>query len=108
MEDPQNFDDDSFAPLRARSFGSDSQKPASDPASRQEDSSSRRRSTASNPRDEFNGPLVPAQFKLPQDLVQSLKLHAISSNRSMSEIVLECLTSPETVGKAWVSTRRAG
>jgi hypothetical protein len=44
---------------------------------------------------------------LPQDLVQSLKLHSISDGKSMSEIVLECLTSDRFIGKAWVSTRRA-
>ena len=56
---------------------------------------------------DFTGPLVPAQFKLPQDLVQSLKLHSISENRSMSEIVLECLTSERCINKAWVAVRRA-
>jgi hypothetical protein len=56
---------------------------------------------------DFTGPLTPAQFKLPQDLVQSLKLHSISDGKSMSEIVLECLTSDRFIGKAWVSTRRA-
>lgn len=60
-------------------------------------------STASD----FTAPLVPAQFKLPGDLVQSLKLHSISDGKSMSEIVLECLTSDRFIGKAWVSTRRA-
>ena len=60
-------------------------------------------STASD----FTAPLVPAQFKLPGDLVQSLKLHSISDGKAMSEIVLECLTSDRFIGKAWVSTRRA-
>jgi len=56
----------------------------------------------------FNGPLVPTQFKLPDDLVQSLKLHAIASGQTMSEIVLEALTSQMVINKAWVSTRKAG
>ena len=57
---------------------------------------------------DFTGPLIPVQFKLPQDLAASLKLHSISNTESMSEIVLRCLTTPELVSKAWVSTRKAG
>ena len=66
----------------------------------------KRRKQASNS-DEFNGSLVPAQFKLPADLVQSLKLHAIGTNESMSAIVLRCLTSADLVTKAWVQSRKA-
>lgn len=51
---------------------------------------------------------IPVQFKLPQDLAASLKLHSISNGESMSEIVLRCLTPSELVSKAWVSTRQAG
>ena len=67
----------------------------------------KRRKQTSNS-DEFNGSLVPAQFKLPADLVQSLKLHAIGTNESMSAIVLRCLTSTDLVTKAWVQSRKAG
>jgi hypothetical protein len=56
-------------------------------------------------RDEFTGALQPLQVKIPADLIQSLKLHAISSGQTMSEMVLECLTSKATIGKAWISTR---
>jgi hypothetical protein len=56
---------------------------------------------------EFSGSLVPAQFKLPADLVQSLKLHAIDTGENMSEIVLRCLTTADVVAKAWISTRKA-
>ena len=56
---------------------------------------------------EFSGSLVPAQFKLPADLVQSLKLHSIGTNESMSAIVLRCLTSTDVVTKAWVQSRKA-
>ena len=38
-------------------------------------------------------------------MIQSLKLHAISTDRTMSEMVLECLTSNATISKAWISTR---
>lgn len=58
-------------------------------------------------KDHFNEGLVPAQFKLPRDLVASLKLHSIGSGKSMSEIVLDCLTSDELIAKAWISTKRA-
>ena len=56
-------------------------------------------------RDEFTGALQPLQVKIPADLIQSLKLHAISTDRTMSEMVLECLTSNATISKAWISTR---
>lgn len=57
---------------------------------------------------DFTGPLAPCQLKIPTDLIQSLKLHSISSGKTMSELVFECITSPEMLGKAWISTRRAG
>jgi hypothetical protein len=56
---------------------------------------------------EFSGSLVPAQFKLPADLVQSLKLHAIDTGETMSDIVLRCMTSADTIAKAWISTRNS-
>lgn len=69
---------------------------------------SRRRKAADvNTANQFNGALVPAQFKLPADLVQSLKLHSISSGETMSEIVLRCMTTADLIEKAWISTRRA-
>ena len=68
---------------------------------------SSRRAPATTTAD-FTGPAVPVQFKLPQDLAASLKLHSISNGESMSEIVLRCLTTSELVSKAWVSTRKAG
>jgi hypothetical protein len=68
---------------------------------------SRRRKQAPTT-NEFNGSLVPAQFKLPADLVQSLKLHAIDTGETMSEIVLRCLTTTDVLTKAWISTRKAG
>jgi len=69
-------------------------------------SAPKRRKQSTNA-EEFTGSLVPAQFKLPADLVQSLKLHAIGTNESMSAIVLRCLTSTDLVTKAWVQSRKA-
>jgi hypothetical protein len=66
-----------------------------------------RRKTKAATANQFTGPLAPAQFKLPSDLLQSLKLHAIDSNETMSEIVLRCLTSGDLIEKAWISTRKA-
>jgi len=58
-------------------------------------------------RDEFTGALQPLQVKIPADLIQSLKLHAIGTGRTMSDLVLDCLTSDQQITKAWVSSRRA-
>lgn len=58
-------------------------------------------------REDFAGPNAPLQVKIPTDLIQSLKLHSISTGKTMSELVLECLTSPEMLGKAWVASRKA-
>ncbi len=70
--------------------------------------STRRRATATaSTAGDFTGNPVPGQFKLPGDLLQSLKLISIQEGRSMSAIVLDCLTSDRTIGKAWVSTRRS-
>jgi len=60
---------------------------------------------SANGRDEFTGALQPLQVKIPADLIQSLKLHAIAANKTMSEMVLECLTGDSTISKAWISTR---
>ena len=67
----------------------------------------RRPEPRANTRDEFTQPAAPLQVKLPQDLIQSLKLHSIGSNKTMSDLVLECLTTQAMVSKAWISTRRA-
>jgi len=58
-------------------------------------------------RDEFTGALQPLQVKIPSDLIQSLKLHAIGTDKTMSDLVLDCLTSDVQITKAWVSSRRA-
>ena len=59
-----------------------------------------------NSREQFTGANIPYQVKVPEDLVQSLKLHAIQSGKTMSQLVVECLTSKDFIAKAWVSTRR--
>lgn len=81
--------------------------PAADASDEPKESSRRKREAPTTAAD-FTGPQVPLQVKLPQDLVQSLKLHAIANNETMSDIVFRALTSEQFIGKAWISTRRAG
>jgi cell wall assembly regulator SMI1 len=80
---------------------------AADPAPVQTPATVSSRRAPSTTTADFTGASVPVQFKLPQDLAASLKLHSISNTESMSEIVLRCLTTSELVSKAWVSTRKA-
>lgn len=54
----------------------------------------------------FDGPPTQVQLRLPQDLVQSLRLHSISEGKTMSQLVLECCISETTINKAWISTRK--
>ena len=54
----------------------------------------------------FDGPPTQVQLRLPQDLVQSLRLHSISEGKTMSQLVLECCISEDTINKAWISTRK--
>ena len=62
---------------------------------------------ASNPTEEFTGPNAALQVRIPRDLIVSLKLHSLQNDRTISDIVLECLTTDTAVTKAWVQTRRA-
>ena len=60
----------------------------------------------SSTRDQFNGTTTPIQLKIDSELIQSLKLHALSSGKSMSEIVMECLTSKDMIKRAWITVRQ--
>ena len=80
---------------------------ANDPPANDPPAPSRRRKQSQLGR-EFTGQLVPAQFKLPHDLVQSLRLHSVDTSETMSEIVLRCLTSADKIAKAWINTRSTG
>ena len=55
----------------------------------------------------YTGSKVSAQFRLPEDLMQSLRLHAIKENTSISAVVESCLCSEQYIGKAYVSVRDA-
>lgn len=68
---------------------------------------STKRRQAKSTREHFTEATVNAQFKLPRDLVASLRLHSIATGKTMSELVLDTLTSENTVSKAWISTKRA-
>lgn len=66
----------------------------------------RRRRRASSTA-EFTGPLIPAQFKIPADLLSSLKLLSFDSGETMSALVIKCLTSQDSIPKCWLQ-KRAG
>lgn len=68
----------------------------------------RRRRRSESASVEFGGALVPLQIRVPQELVQSLRLLSIDQNKTVSEIVLESLTSGVKIDKAWVSRRKTG
>lgn len=56
---------------------------------------------------EYQGSLTAAQYRLPSDLLQSLRLHAIKEGISVSKLVQSCLTSEKMITKAHVTIRDA-
>lgn len=68
----------------------------------------RRRKRPEASSNEFTGSPVPLQIRVPSDLVQSLRLLAIDQDRTVSEIVLEAITTGQRVDKAWVARRKTG
>ncbi len=94
------------APLEERVQSSDELLTDTDSGVESSPAPSRRRKQVDTT-NQFSGPLAPVQFKLPADLISSLKLHSINGNESMSDIVLRCLTSADLIEKAWISTRKA-
>ena len=120
MDETGNFGSDDYAEKDKHRLPASSERRVSLPmqrASTQPEESPSRPATPQSPpsrttggtstscRDEFTGALQPLQVKIPADLIQSLKLHAIAANKTMSEMVLECLTGNATISKAWISTR---
>ena len=67
--------------------------------------SARSRKSSQN---DFTGTTAPVQLRLPSDLITSLRLLSYDTGKSMSELVLEALTTETTIPKAWVSTRKTG
>jgi hypothetical protein len=51
---------------------------------------------------EYSGALTPAQIRLPEDLLQALRLHAIKENTSVSKLVTACCSSPKIIHKCHV------
>ena len=51
---------------------------------------------------EYTGTLTPAQIRLPDDLLQALRLHAIKENTSVSKLVTACCSSEKIIHKAHV------
>lgn len=64
-------------------------------------------SASKAPVEDFTGSLVPLQIRVPSDMRDSLRLLAIKTGESMSDIVIRCMTTPDVVQKAWVSTRKS-
>ena len=106
----QMSDSETYRYLSGSTYGADSGRDTSDDggsgAAESESTPRKRRRSATSAAD-FDGALVPIQLKLPEDLCSSLKLLAFSNRETMSEIVLRCLTSSETVPKVWLSRRGA-
>ena len=57
--------------------------------------------------DEFTGSQTAVQFRLPADLVLSLRLQSFDTGRSMSDLCFEALTTETVIAKSWVSSRRS-
>ena len=83
--------------------------PEASPVTTKIETSTPRRTAPREPastRSQFNGNSVPIQLKLDSELIESLKLIAVSSKRSMSEIVMDCLTTNSKINKTWTTSRR--
>ncbi len=56
--------------------------------------------------DMFGGDLVPVQFRLPSELVKTLKHLSIEDGLSMSELALKTMTTEDFIPRVWMSRRR--
>lgn len=59
-----------------------------------------------NTRSQFKEARTACQVKLPTDLLQSIRLQAVSQGRTISDIILDCLTSEQMVSFTWISSNR--
>lgn len=57
---------------------------------------------------EFTGAPSPIQFRLPTDLITSMKLLSLQEGVTLSELALRLLTTSEVCPRVWVSRRNAG
>ena len=90
------------AAAAAAAAAAEASKPETDaPAARS------KRQRSATPTGEFTDSLTPIQFKLPGDLCRTLKLLSIQTGKSMSELVLEHLTSEQVIRPVWISSRKA-
>lgn len=76
------------------------------PAARLTETVERSSRSSRESREEWSGPQTPVQVRLPADLIKSLKLQSFDTGKSISDLVLECLTTGATIERTWVSTRR--
>jgi hypothetical protein len=56
--------------------------------------------------DTFGGELIPVQFRLPAELVKTLKHLSIEDGLSMSELALKTMTTEDFIPRVWMSRRR--
>ena len=56
--------------------------------------------------DAFGGDLIPVQFRLPAELVKTLKHLSIEDGLSMSELALKTMTTEDFIPRVWMSRRR--
>lgn len=94
--------------FRSGQYATPPAEPTSTPDDSEGGGGARRRRRSESASVEFGGALVPLQIRVPQELVQSLRLLSIDQNKTVSEIVLESLTSGVKIDKAWVSRRKTG
>lgn len=78
-----------------------------DAALKKKKDQSQKKSESSSTADQFIEPSQALQVRLPRDLVKSLKLMNIRDEKSISEIVLECLTSKRMIQKCWINRKDA-
>ena len=65
-----------------------------------------RKKKKSSTRGQFKEASTACQIKLPTDLLQSIRLQAVSQGRTISDIILDCLTSEQMVSFTWISSNR--
>lgn len=95
---------DTFSSSFSSGYSSSSDSSSSSDTPAAETTPRRRRRAGAG---EWSDHVTPIQVRLPADLVKSLKLLALENDQQLSEIVLQFLTSSESVSKVWVAGRRS-
>lgn len=96
-----------YADLLVRTTATERPAVPSEPSADGESEAPAKRKKRATAAGEFTDSPIPVQFKLPADLCRTLKLLSIQQNKSMSEIVLEALTSDTVIRPVWIASRKA-